>query len=191
MRMCFVLTIAFGAVCGCGSDKPTPIINTAAAREIARLGVQTTGPATTIDIALPTQFTDGNYGPKEAACRAASYDLSIAAGMQVAFTGIDITELCGSEPAMIWVVSQGDSVFARSSSMEPRASGKGARFSTGYRLVAGPDIRFFINRAIIPGIVSLSLAYMGPPHGQRTTVLGRNRASLIAPCRRCRDRSTA
>lgn len=79
-------------------------------RAIVDLGLHVAGPATVLEVALPLELNDASYGPKQRACLAGGYDLSVAAGMRAVFSGADVVEPCGSFPAMVWVVTRGAEV---------------------------------------------------------------------------------
>lgn len=104
-----LLAVAIAALVACGAEEPAAVAS-AASREMARLGVLSTGPATVTTITLPLQLGDAEYGPKALACQAGGYDLNSAGGAEVLFTGTDISQRCQGQPAMIWVVTRGDSV---------------------------------------------------------------------------------
>jgi hypothetical protein len=104
-----LLVVVVAALVACGAEEPAPVAS-AASGEMARLGVHSTGPATASTITLPPQLDDAEFELKALACRAGGYDLDSAAGAEVLFTGADISQRCAGQPAMIWVVTRGDSV---------------------------------------------------------------------------------
>ena len=110
MRRRVAALLALAAVAACGGDPEPAATGTPASRELTRLGLRPIGPTTILDSTVPARLDD----PKDAAladtCRAGGYDLTAAAGRPVTFTGVDVEESCAGEPAMAWVVTDGDVV---------------------------------------------------------------------------------
>jgi hypothetical protein len=116
-----LFAVAATAALGCGGAQPsTP--TTPATREMERLGVHTTGPITATPATLPLQLGDAQWGPKAEACRAGGYDLGSAAGTEVLLTRAEISQTCQGQPAMIWVVTRGESVICAYKTVTPDSS---------------------------------------------------------------------
>jgi len=80
--------------------------------ELKRLNIKVTSPAKQIEVQLPTELSDANWGLKKIICEQGGYDLYAYAGKKVSLTCFPISERYHFiEPLKVWVVSSGDKII--------------------------------------------------------------------------------
>src|SRR3989338_1553456 len=78
---------------------------------LQRLNIEVTGQPKQVELELPSNLSDANWGMKKTVCEEGGYNLSAYAGKTLLFTSYPINEVWNNtEPLNVWVATSGDTL---------------------------------------------------------------------------------